>query len=261
MSITGMNAGDILLIDNETKCQKINKGGQSIIRRLTPVNTTHVALSLGDGVFIHADYPGGVDLCFFPELIDKSTGDWKVARYKQINDELQGEIKRAGAHHLGKRYSLGFSFKKNEESLFCSQFIDVVYKSVGIDIFNHPGRQFIPLKGETLPVDFENAIKDSVEWGDVTEIYSDAFDKDEYIHLESNYKMQKAMIVCTRRIEEDKYMAIELANVIRQSNSLLPDSPLGDYVDSQCSEMIQDMESDENKLPYEFWRPILKKNI
>lgn len=81
--------------------------GKKLLRKSTAVNTTHVALSLGDGIFIHADTSCGVDLIFFPDLINKSDGNWKVIRHPELNDDVEVKIKQAGVFHLNKSYNYG----------------------------------------------------------------------------------------------------------------------------------------------------------
>lgn len=85
MSVTGMNAGDIILINNGTWYNIFAK----IASQKSSVNATHVALSLGEGAFIHADTSCGVGFAYFPDLLVDSKGRWKVIRNKEINSDFE----------------------------------------------------------------------------------------------------------------------------------------------------------------------------
>ncbi|WP_254623402.1 YiiX/YebB-like N1pC/P60 family cysteine hydrolase [Serratia marcescens] len=240
MSVTGLNAGDILLINNRTKNRLYNIAGQKLMRRSSSVNYTHVALSLGDGIFIHADTARGVDLVFFPDLLDKSGGNWKVIRHMEITDEAEKKIKKAGIYHFGKAYSYRILMKENEKSLFCSQFVDLVYRSIGMSIFSREESKGLWHLNNALPVDFEGLTIDDKTWSDVTKIYSNELNDNSFELLKIHFTMQHSLILSERNMRKDHSTALDLLHALHDSHSLLPDENKNIDLENNLVGMIED---------------------
>lgn len=257
MSVTGLNAGDILLVNNRTW---YNIVGQMLLRKRSSVNTTHVALSLGNGIFIHADTSCGVDLVFLPDLIDKSDGNWKVIRHIDIQDAIEEKIEQAGVYHLNKAYSYGFLLKENEKSLFCSQFVDLVYKTIGVNIFNREESAGLINKSNAFPVDFERLLADDKKWIDVTKFYLDAINDGFIEHLKPHFQIKYSHILISRNIRRDHSLALNLTHVLNDSHNLLPDEHKDMELETHLSEMIKDLNDNEGAIFYDFWN-IKSKNF
>ncbi|MEQ9916423.1 YiiX/YebB-like N1pC/P60 family cysteine hydrolase [Pectobacterium aroidearum] len=250
MSVTGLNAGDILLINTRTW---YNIVGQKILRKSTSVNTTHVALSLGDGIFIHADTSCGVDLIFFPDLINKSDESWKVLRHAELNDDVEVEIKQAGVFHLSKTYNYGIILKENEKSLFCSQFVDLVYKAIGINIFSREESKGLINLDNALPVDFERLLVDDKIWCDVTKIYLDKINDNSIDFLKPNFQMEKFLIASSINLRREHSYALDLVHAFSELHNLLPDEHKNMELETHLSEMIKDLNDNESDIFYDFW--------
>ncbi|WP_072025440.1 YiiX/YebB-like N1pC/P60 family cysteine hydrolase [Dickeya undicola] len=253
MSVTGLNAGDILLINNRTKNRWYNILGQKILRKTPSVNTTHVALSLGDGIFIHADTSCGVDLAFFPELLDKSEGNWKVIRHIEINDETEEEIKKSGIFHFKKAYNYGIILKESETSLFCSQFVDLAYKTIGVDIFRRKKDNSLLRLDNILPVDFERLLTNDKNWSDVTNIYLDNMNDNFFENLKHNFKMQYIIITLTKNMRRNHTSTLDFVHYLNDFHNQLPDEYKSMELESHLSEMIKDFNNNESNFLYDFW--------
>ncbi len=253
MSVTGINAGDILLINNRTKNRWYNITGQKLIRRIYSVNSTHVALSLGDGIFIHADTSCGVDLVFFPDLLEESEGNWKVIRHMGITDEVEEKIKKAGIFHLGKTYNYGIIFKGNEKSVFCSQFVDLVYKSIGVSIFSREENKGLWRLNNALPVDFEGLIDNDKIWSDVTNIYSDKLSDNSFELFKSHFTMQHALVLLERKMRKDHSIALNLVHALHDSHNLLPDENKNIELETHLIGTIEELDTIESDFFYNFW--------
>lgn len=248
--ITGLNAGDILLINNGTW---YNIKGQKLLRRKSSVNTTHVALSLGDGIFIHADTSCGVDLVFFPDLLNNSEKSWKVIRHIEITDEAEKEIKKAGVFHLNKAYNYGIIFKENEKSLFCSQFVELVYKTIGINIFHREKNKVLLHLNNALPVDFEQLLLDDKKWNDITEIYLNEIKSDLMEYLRPNFQMYRLLINSIKKGRKNHSNILKLTHVLNDSHNLLPDKHKNLELKNNLSEMIEKLNNSESEFFYDFW--------
>ena len=200
--------------------------GKKLLRKSTAVNTTHVALSLGDGIFIHADTSCGVDLIFFPDLINKSDGNWKVIRHPELNDDVEVKIKQAGVFHLNKSYNYGIILKENERSLFCSQFVDLVYRTIGVNIFNREESKGLIHRNNVLPVDFERLLVDDKIWMDVTKVYLDKIRDNFMDFLKPHFQMEKSLIAISRNMRSDHSFALDLVQALRKLRLSGPQLPI-----------------------------------
>jgi hypothetical protein len=260
MSVTGMNAGDVILINNGTL---LNIFGQKKLRKHASVNFTHVALSLGDGIFIHADTSCGVDFVFFPDLLGDSDGRWKVIRYKEVSADFEKRVEIAGVYHLQKVYNYGFILKENEKSLFCSQFVDLVYKSVGIDIFGHnKGKGLLQLKN-AFPSDFEALLtdSDSDRWSDVTNIYHDELNGDLITELRTFFITRRNLAVIERNSRKFHANMLGLVHALNDSHNLLPEEYKTIALENHLTEIISELNDIEDNFFYDFWNVKSNKRI
>jgi len=251
MSIFGMNAGDIILINNRTRGNLL---GQKILRLKKSVNTTHIALSLGEGGFIHADKTCGVDLVFLHELITEAEGNWKVIRHSEVNDKVEKFIKNLAIFHYKKTYNKGIILRENEKSLFCSQFADVVFRNAGINIFNRGKSEGLINFKNALPVDFESLLLEVGKWSDVSDVYREILEDASIINrLEKFFLQEKFFVNITRKQHSDRHALSDITQIIKNSHDQLP----SDFQDKALSEMLSEnikyLEETDSKLLYDFW--------
>ncbi|WP_342753691.1 YiiX/YebB-like N1pC/P60 family cysteine hydrolase [Pantoea sp. MBD-2R] len=251
MSIFGLNAGDILLVNNRTRG---NIFGQKILRLQKSVNTTHIALSLGEGGFIHADKSCGVDLIFFSELINKSGGNWRVIRHSEVKDEIEDQVKKIAIFHMHKTYNKGIILRENEKSLFCSQFADVVFRNIGINIFNREnGERLITFKN-ALPVDFESLLLEKEKWSDVSDVYRENLEDDNIKNTLEAFFLQKRCLINIARTQRNNVSSFsEALHLMKDSHDQLPREFQDKSLDEMLSENIKGLEDSESNLLYDFW--------
>ena len=251
MSAFGMNAGDIFLVNNGSRGNIL---GQKLLRLKKSVNTTHIALSLGEGVFIHADKYCGVALVFFPQLINKSEGNWKVIRHVEVQGQFEELVKQSAIFHLEKTYNRGIILRENENSLFCSQFADVVFREIGINIFNRKQGEAIININNALPVDFESLLLERERWSDVSEIYiKNTEDNFIITNLERHFLMQKNLLTIARSQRLDHSALSSFTQFMKASHESLPIDFQDENLDKMLSEDIKDLNDIESNLLYDFW--------
>lgn len=251
MSVFGLNAGDILLVNNRSRG---NIFGQMILRQKKSVNTTHIALSLGEGGFIHADKSSGVDLIFFCDLINGSEDNWRVIRHCDVQNEIEEKIQKLAIFHMYKTYNKGIILRENEKSLFCSQFVDVVFRNIGINIFNHErGEKLITFKN-ALPVDFESLLMEKDKWLDVSNSYRERLEDDIIIsNLKAFFSTKKALISIAKNQCNDLSVYSNIVHFMKDSHDKFPSEFQNESLNAILSENIKDLEESESNLLYDFW--------
>ena len=257
MSVFGLNAGDILLVNNRTRG---NIFGQKILRLQKSVNTTHIALSLGEGGFIHADKSCGVDLIFFPELIDKAEGNWRVIRHCDVRNDIEEQVKKLAVFHMYKTYNKGIILRENEKSLFCSQFVDVVFRNIGINIFNREKDEKLITFRNALPVDFESLLLEKEKWSDVSDVYREKLENDSIIKsLEAFFLQKRVLVNIARKQCNDLSVYSNIVHFMKDSHDQFPSEYQNESLDEMLSENIKGLEESESKLLYDFWDATSKR--
>jgi cell wall-associated NlpC family hydrolase len=84
---------DVLLVTGE------NKISSSLVTAKKGIYSnsvsSHVELSLGDGIFIHATNDKGVHLVFLKDELNPCNESWRVIRLKSLNENQRYEITKA----------------------------------------------------------------------------------------------------------------------------------------------------------------------
>lgn len=251
MSVFGLNAGDILLVNNHARG---NIFGQKVLRLQKNVNTTHIALSLGDGGFIHADKSCGVDLVFFSELINKAEGDWRVIRYNNMQSGIEEQVQKFAIFHMYKTYNRGIILKENEKSLFCSQYVDVVFRNIGINIFNREKSEKLITFRNVLPVDFENLLIEKEKWIDVSDVYQEKLEDDSIINnLKAFFSTKKVLINIARSQCNNLAVYSNVVHFMKNYYDQFPSEFQNESLDEMLSKDIKGLEESESQLLYDFW--------
>jgi len=253
MAIIDYKIGDILLINNKSKAQKLNLRAQRFIRKGQVVNATHVALSLGDGIFIHADAATGVDIVFFEDMLGQSNGNWRVIKPSFINSANEEELKKEAIYHFSKAYSFGFLKKEKDNALFCSQFVDKVFESIGFNLFefkkSDKKNKFI----NAFPVDFENLFDISTDWVDVTNLYREGLNDHTFALLRPQYSIRKTMVIISKRQNSTSYGLLNTLRQMRDLTYLLPEENRDheNLMGIEC--LIKELEEEIGNRLYKFW--------
>ncbi|ENZ4536382.1 TPA: hypothetical protein ACGTAH_004872, partial [Escherichia coli] len=146
--------------------------------------------------------------------MNKSDGNWKVIRHPELNDDVEVKIKQARVFHLNKSYNYGIILKENEKSLFCSQFVDLVYRTIGVNIFNREESKGLIHRNNVLPVDFERLLVDDKIWMDVTKVYLDKIRDNFMDFLKPHFQMEKSLIAISRNMRSDHSFALDLVQAL-----------------------------------------------
>ena len=162
-----MLPGDVLLVTGEGKLSKSLVAGQKVIYR--NVRSSHVELSLGDGIFIHSTNDRGVHLTLLLDEDKSCEKNWRVIRHKSIN-KLGTEtesIQKAAMFYYAQDYNKVFMGSGTESSSFCSELVAKAYSKAEIKIIEGKA------PSKVTPAHFDKEADTLIDWIDVTDEYKD----------------------------------------------------------------------------------------
>lgn len=164
-----MSAGDVLLVRGLSAKSKAIWLSQKIF--YSNATSSHVALSLGDGVFVHATGDGGVHLVFFPDELKYCEDKWRVIRLRDLNKTQTDEIQMCGIHYIRQTYNIGFFGNGTDHSSFCSELVAKIYNRACIEIIDSKQTSNV------LPCHFDKEADSLDKWSDVTDEYLNLLEK------------------------------------------------------------------------------------
>ncbi len=158
-----MLSGDVLLVTGESKLSASLVLAQKAI--YGKAVSSHVALGLGDGTFVHATGDGGVHITFIIDELKTCSNEWRAIRLKGISEAQQEELSKSGLYFLRQGYNKVFMGSGNDHSSFCSELVAKAYKMAGIPIFNGAA------PSKVAPAHFDQEADTNAVWEDVTAEY------------------------------------------------------------------------------------------
>jgi hypothetical protein len=157
--------GDVLLVKGTKKLiPNALVAAQKVIYRNT--SSSHVAFSIGDGVFIHATSKNGVHLTFFPDELMTCNDEWRVIRLKGISNSDKDELAKSSLFYLRQNYNNKFMGSGCDDASFCSELVAKIYRDAKIHILNKRDPSKI------APAHFDEQADLGTNWEDVTSEYS-----------------------------------------------------------------------------------------
>ncbi|AJY07035.1 YiiX/YebB-like N1pC/P60 family cysteine hydrolase [Burkholderia sp. SIMBA_043] len=158
-----MLIGDVLLV---TGTSKISSGLVIAQKALYPkAVSSHVELSLGDGVFIHSTGDKGVHLSLITDELNNCNAGWRVIRLKGLDECGREEVAKAALYFIRQDYNKGFMGSGTDYSSFCSELVANSFARAGIVLFD--GR----MPSKVAPAHFDEQADAGELWEDVTAEY------------------------------------------------------------------------------------------
>jgi hypothetical protein len=160
-----MLPGDVLLVSGEGKLSSALVTAQKVI--YSNASSSHVELSLGDGVFIHSTGNKGVHLTLLIDEDIACKSRWRVIRHKSITEAclVTENLQKAAMFFYAQDYNKAFMGSGNDSSSFCSELVAKAYARAEIEIIggNAPSK--------VTPAHFDKEADNLEDWVDVTEEY------------------------------------------------------------------------------------------
>ncbi|WP_323594424.1 YiiX/YebB-like N1pC/P60 family cysteine hydrolase [Aliarcobacter butzleri] len=177
-----IQVGDVMIVKGKTIKSKI----LSIAQKALYWNNTssHVLISLADGLYIHSTGDKGVHIISFKELLPNIESNFKIIRLRNLDKTKINNLQKTITYYMNQEYNKAFFFEIKNTS-FCSQLIAKTYEQAAIKIFD---------KHHTFvtPADFEREANSQNNWEDITTQTISKYK--EYISQGHNYDMTYLII-------------------------------------------------------------------
>jgi hypothetical protein len=194
-----IQAGDLLLVRGTNLMSKPISLGQKLIKPLH-ATSSHILISIADGIYIHATGDKGVHITTFKEELPTVKDDWKAIRLKDITDEQLENLTKSVLHYMGQDYNSKI-FISSETSSFCSELASKIYQKANISILGDKEAQNV------IPADFDKEANIQEEWEDVTIETKEYFDKLDSKEIDMAYFLYKrTMNLVTQRRQTHKML-------------------------------------------------------
>lgn len=153
-----IQVGDVMIVKGKNIKSKILSFAQ---KALYWNNTSsHVLISLADGLYIHSTGEKGVHLISFKELLPNIESNFKIIRLRNLDETKINNLQKVITYYINQEYNKVFFFEIKNTS-FCSQLIAKTYEQAAIKIFD---------KHHTFvtPADFEREADIQNDWENIT---------------------------------------------------------------------------------------------
>lgn len=232
-----MNAGDVFLVKGTEKHSKWLSALQKAI--YPKASSSHVLISVGDGVFVHATTSSGVDFERYDHLLGEIEDGWRVIRNKRVDDLKSQKLQLAAISFVRQAYNYKFMFESNDQTSFCSELVAKVYAKCDIELF---GKN----TGKITPADFDRAADSDSEWEDVTEEYRALFaENDKIKHM---FDIAYSTLVATTK--KRSYMMNAYDGLIEAFGQMAEKGLVSKELHSKMVEMETDFRAQKN---ISFW--------
>ncbi|MEI2770731.1 MAG: hypothetical protein V9G98_08350 [Candidatus Competibacter sp.] len=172
--------GDLILSRAKSGA-KANLTGQKLLRKGRQSSASHVALVASPAYLIHATPADGVHFIGIHEFLCKSeySEHWQVFRLNELTNRVANDhwgtrtaVGKACDYFLLQKYNYLIHVGGNKiqrltkNRSFCSQLAASTYQRLEVAT----GLQIEDIE-KTLPIDFEDAVRDTTIWTNVTDFY------------------------------------------------------------------------------------------
>ena len=160
-----MLPGDILLVTGANKLSSSLIKAQRIL--YSNASSSHVEVSLGDGIFIHSTNDKGVHLALLVDEDEACNHKWRVIRHKSITESCSDteKLQEAAMYFYAQDYNKAFMGSGNDNSSFCSELVAKAYARAGIEIIEAKS------PSKVTPAHFDKEADNLEDWVDVTDEY------------------------------------------------------------------------------------------
>lgn len=232
-----MNAGDVFLVKGT---EKHSTWLSTLQKAIYPkASSSHVLISVGDGVFVHATTSNGVNFERYDHLLNEIEDGWRVIRNKQVDELKSKELQLAAIFFIKQAYNYKFMFESNDKTSYCSELVAKVYAKCDIELF---GKN----TGKITPADFDRAADTDSEWEDVTEEYRALFAENDKI--KQNFEIVYSTLV--NCIEKRIYTMNAWDGIIEALGKMAENDLFSKELHSTMVEMETDFRAEKN---ISFW--------
>lgn len=155
-----LRPGDVVLMTGQRASSKLLATAQKVF--YSGGRSSHVALVHADFVCIDAIPGAGVSNRLIQDVLSDVENDWRVIRYKGLEDKHADLVHRACAFYLAQPYKIKPGWRSGKASAYCSELVRKVYCDIGLT------KTGIPTGKIVTPAHFDELADRQTKWQDVT---------------------------------------------------------------------------------------------
>lgn len=215
--------GDVVLFRSIDKKGRLSEVAQRLARGdLGAPTFSHVALSLGGGLLIHADPPAGVTIATIFELDEPGDGKWQVFRHRGLVQRFEAQwpdhallFGQLAQYYLGQSYDFSPRGSSDRQGVaFCSELIGRVYQAVGLPFRENPASLW--------PIDIATEVLGG-PWVEVTHqwrtvLYDASYSEYRASCIEHSPAMRTTILNTRQLVARHRKMERDLAEFAKQWN-------------------------------------------
>lgn len=156
-----LRTGDLILVTGKSA------GSKALVASQKPfylkAQSSHVAVVHADFICIDAMPDTGVSNRLVSEVLDDVEDQWRVIRFKGLNDTHSEPMQKRCAYYIAQPYKITLKRKRGKDYSYCSELARKVYEDCEIAATD------IPTHVVVKPCDFDRIADSSEAWVDVTE--------------------------------------------------------------------------------------------
>ncbi|KAB0471138.1 MULTISPECIES: YiiX/YebB-like N1pC/P60 family cysteine hydrolase [Ralstonia] len=155
-----LRTGDVILMTGTAQRSKLLAAAQKPF--YVYGKSSHVALVHADFICIDAIPGAGVSNRLIQDVLADVEDDWRVIRFKGIDERHADVIRRACSYYLAQPYKIKPSWKSGRDHAYCSELVRKVYRDIGL---TGTGINASPI---VAPAHFDQLADLHTQWRDVT---------------------------------------------------------------------------------------------
>jgi hypothetical protein len=153
--------GDLILVTGKSASSKALVVSQKPF--YLKAKSSHVAVVHADFICIDAMPDTGVSNRLISEVLSDVKDQWRIIRFKGLNDAHAEPLQKRCAHYIAQPYKITLKRKKGKNYSYCSELARKVYEDCEISATDIPAHIVVK------PCDFDRIADSSEAWADVTE--------------------------------------------------------------------------------------------
>ena len=234
-----LRAGDVILMCGTSRPSKILLELQK--RTYSEARSSHVALVYSEFVAVDAMPEIGVSMRLITEVLTNAEKNWRIIRFKNLNNSHYEKFLQGGAFYLAQPYSIRPKKGNGKNFSYCSELVRKIYRGLEINNTGIPNNLIIK------PCDFDKLADKSSSWEDITESVKDYIDfcEDFESIIRSISKLQIDGLKLNQSRYEERRKYLQIAHQAYKKGAITQE---------KLGEVKRTVRQIEDQLNFKFWR-------
>lgn len=157
-----LKTGDVILVTGKSPKSKALVASQKLF--YSNATSSHIAIVHADFICVDAMPNTGVSNRLISEVLEDVEDQWRILRFKKINDTQTELLQKRCAHYIAQPYKITLKRKRGKDYSYCSELVRKVFEDCGIVDTDIPPDNLV-----VKPCDFDQIADGSNHWEDITE--------------------------------------------------------------------------------------------